>query len=92
MSASRVHGLTAAAAIYSQKDDPEATFINNVQGILHSLYEVEKTMPAEYSMDIKPSGLTVAGRPFMEAPTTTSRTSSSLYASVYSVSRSSNTL
>ncbi|KAK6227416.1 fungal specific transcription factor domain-containing protein [Colletotrichum tabaci] len=81
--AARITG-NITTTIYSQKDDPEATFINNVQGILHSLYEVEKTMPAEYSMDIKPSGLTVAGRPFMEAPTTTSRTSSSLYASVYS--------
>ncbi|TID04271.1 putative transcriptional regulatory protein C3C7.04 [Colletotrichum higginsianum] len=81
--AARITG-NITTTIYSQKDDAEATFINNVQGILHSLYEVEKTMPAEYSMEIKPSGLTVAGRPFMEAPTTTSRTSSSLYASVYS--------
>ncbi|OHW93436.1 fungal specific transcription factor domain-containing protein [Colletotrichum incanum] len=81
--AARITGKITTT-IYSQKDDPEATFINNVQDILHSLYEVEKTMPAEYSMEIKPSGLTVAGRPFMEAPTTTSRTSSSLYTSVYS--------
>lgn len=73
------------AAIYSHKDDLEATFINNVQDILHSLYEVEKKMPPEYSMEIKPSGLSVAGRPFMDAPTSTSRTSSSLYMSVYSV-------
>ncbi|KAK1625535.1 hypothetical protein BDP81DRAFT_328235 [Colletotrichum phormii] len=71
-------------AIYSQREDPEATFINNVQDILHSLYEVEKTMPPEYSMEIKPSGLTVAGRIFMEAATTVSRTSSSLHISVYS--------
>lgn len=72
-------------AIYSQRDEPETTFINNVQDILHSLYEVEKNMPSEYSMEIKPSGLTVAGRPFMEAATTVSRTSSSLHVSVYSV-------
>ncbi|KAH9231564.1 hypothetical protein K456DRAFT_1763336 [Colletotrichum gloeosporioides 23] len=71
------------STIYSQKDDPETTFINNVQRILHSLYEVEKTMPSEYFMEIRPAGVLVAGRPFMDAPTTTSRTSSSLYTSVY---------
>ncbi|EQB55597.1 hypothetical protein CGLO_04463 [Colletotrichum gloeosporioides Cg-14] len=71
------------STIYSQKDDPETTFINNVQNILHSLYEVEKTMPSEYFMEIRPAGVLVAGRPFMDAPTTTSRTSSSLYTSVY---------
>ncbi|KAH0426602.1 fungal specific transcription factor domain-containing protein [Colletotrichum camelliae] len=71
------------STIYSQKDDPENTFINNVQNILHSLYDVEKTMPSEYFMEIRPAGLLVAGRPFMDAPTTTSRTSSSLYISVY---------
>ncbi|KAF9869750.1 fungal specific transcription factor domain-containing protein [Colletotrichum karsti] len=81
--AARITGKITST-IYSQKNDPESTFINNVQGILHSLYEVEKTMPLEYSMEIKPSGLLVAGRPFMDAPTTTSRTSSSLYISVYS--------
>ncbi|GKT83823.1 fungal specific transcription factor domain-containing protein [Colletotrichum tofieldiae] len=80
-------GVNVEAARITGKittNDMEATFINNVQDILHSLYEVEKTMPAEYSMEIKPTGLTVAGRPFMEAPATISRTSSSLYTSVYS--------
>ncbi|KAL0781854.1 hypothetical protein CaCOL14_003189 [Colletotrichum acutatum] len=81
--AARITGKITAT-IYSQRDEPETTFINNVQDILHSLYEVEKNMPSEYSMEIKPSGLTVAGRPFMEAATTVSRTSSSLHISVYS--------
>ncbi|KAL0936057.1 fungal specific transcription factor domain-containing protein [Colletotrichum truncatum] len=81
--AARITGKITST-IYSQKGDPENTFINNVQDILHSLYEVEKTMPSEYSMEIKPSGLLVAGRPFVDAPTSTSRTSSSLYISVYS--------
>ncbi|KAK1676112.1 hypothetical protein BDP55DRAFT_693760 [Colletotrichum godetiae] len=81
--AARITGKITAT-IYSQRGDPEATFINNVQDILHSLYEVEKTMPSEYSMEIKHSGLIVAGRPFMEAAITESRTSSSLHISVYS--------
>ncbi|KAI8265647.1 Proline utilization trans-activator [Colletotrichum sp. SAR11_239] len=83
--AGRSQGLSTneSVAIYSQKDDPETMFINNVQNILHSLYEVEKTMPSEYFMEIRPAGVLVAGRPFMDAPTTTSRTSSSLYTSVY---------
>ncbi|KAK1532308.1 uncharacterized protein CCOS01_04291 [Colletotrichum costaricense] len=81
--AARITGKITAT-IYSQRDEPETTFINNVQDILHSLYEVEKNMPSEYSMEIKPSGLTVAGRPFIEAATTVSRTSSSLHISVYS--------
>lgn len=42
-------------------------------------------MPSEYFMEIRPAGVLVAGRPFMDAPTTTSRTTSSLYTSVYMV-------
>ncbi|KAH7334191.1 hypothetical protein BKA66DRAFT_517567 [Pyrenochaeta sp. MPI-SDFR-AT-0127] len=72
------------STIYSQKDDTEIEFVTNVQNILRSLHEIESTMPLEYSMELKSTGLLVAGRTFADAPGTIARTSSGLYTSVYS--------
>jgi proline utilization trans-activator len=74
-----------SSAIYSQNSDSEASFISNVQNILYSLHEVESTIPAEHSMGFCKSGLLVAGWPFNDSSPQTSRTSSSLYLSIYQV-------
>lgn len=73
-------------AIYSQNEEPESSFLANVQSILQALHELETNTPGEYLMDFRDSGLIVAGRLFGEALPLTARTSSSLYLSIYLVS------
>ncbi|KAL6415395.1 hypothetical protein AUP68_01950 [Ilyonectria robusta] len=80
--AARITGRITST-IYVQNTDSEASFIRDVESILHSLHDIESTMPAEYSINFSPTGLLVAGRPFAEADTAYARTSSSLYLSVY---------
>jgi proline utilization trans-activator len=74
------------SAIYSQTKDSESSFLSNVQNILHSLHDLESTMPGEYFMDFRESSLIIAGRPFPESLTQIARTSASLYLSIYLVS------
>jgi len=78
--------LTVVLAIYSQSSESEASFISDVQSILPSLHEVESTMPGEYWMEFRQSGLLIAGRAFAESLPHVARTGSSLYLGVYQVS------
>ncbi|KAH6886198.1 hypothetical protein B0T10DRAFT_530450 [Thelonectria olida] len=71
------------STIYVQNANSEASFIKDIESILHSLHDIESTMPAEYTMDFSPTELRVAGRPFAAADPTLARTSSSLYLNVY---------
>ncbi|KPM39058.1 hypothetical protein AK830_g7493 [Neonectria ditissima] len=80
--AARITGRITSA-IYVQNTGSEASFIKDIESILHALHEIESTMPAEYSINFSPNGLLVAGRPFAEVDAAFARTSSSLYLSVY---------
>ncbi|RSM09441.1 hypothetical protein CEP52_004071 [Fusarium oligoseptatum] len=71
------------STIYVQNTNSEASFIKDIETILHSLHDVESTMPAEYRMNFSPTGLTVAGILFSDADPSYARTSASLYLSIY---------
>lgn len=68
-----------------QNTNSETSFIKDIEAILHSLHDVESTMPAEYRMNFSPTGLTVAGILFSDADPSYARTSASLYLSIYQV-------
>ncbi|KAM5359267.1 hypothetical protein ACJZ2D_014615 [Fusarium nematophilum] len=63
------------STIYVQNTNSEASFIKDIENILHSLHEVESTMPAEYRMNFGPTAILVAGLPFAEADPSYARTS-----------------
>ncbi|KAJ3544568.1 hypothetical protein NM208_g2983 [Fusarium decemcellulare] len=71
------------STIYVQNTNSEASFIKDIENILHSLHEIESTMPAEYRINFSSTGLIVAGLPFAEADPPYARTSASLYLSIY---------
>ncbi|EEU45583.1 uncharacterized protein NECHADRAFT_80631 [Fusarium vanettenii 77-13-4] len=71
------------STIYVQNTNSETSFIKDIEAILHSLHDVESTMPAEYRMNFSPTGLTVAGILFSDADPSYARTSASLYLSIY---------
>ncbi|KAF4982675.1 hypothetical protein FDECE_17463 [Fusarium decemcellulare] len=86
-----VAGFASAAAIrvnvraaqITGRITSKASFIKDIENILHSLHEIESTMPAEYRVNFSPTGLIVAGLPFAEADPPYARTSASLYLSIY---------
>ncbi|OAL43404.1 hypothetical protein IQ07DRAFT_524339 [Pyrenochaeta sp. DS3sAY3a] len=71
------------SGIYSDKEEEQSLFVTNVQNILRSLHDIESTMPSEYVMEFKQSGVQVSGRSFFDVPAAIARTSASLYSSVY---------
>ncbi|KAL6884748.1 hypothetical protein GGI43DRAFT_419296 [Trichoderma evansii] len=71
------------ATIYSRNNDAEASFIKDVQNILHSLHQVESTMPPEIAGGIHPSELLLRETLLTSSQLSSARTSASLYLTVY---------